>query len=189
MPRDIRHSSKNERWLTPPDIIARAYEVFGGPPDFDPASSDDDNIFVQARRILTKGDDALVTPWNCNGLSVWMNPPGGTRGHGQGSSQTGLFWARLMEHYPGFKHAIVIGFNLELLRHSQNYSPISAMQFPFVVPRERTPFWRYNPDTGILEEGKQPGHPNVFVYVPGTENHTDRFVAAFEGVGDLIIPR
>lgn len=189
MSQNIRHSSKNDSWLTPPDIVARGYEVFGGAPDLDPASSEQHNIFVRAGRIITREEDGLETPWRCHGLSVWMNPPGGLRGSGRkNTSFTGLFWRRLVAHRHEFKHAIVIGFNIELLRLSQQYSDTPVGHLPFIIPRKRTRFWKWD-ESGNLVVGTAPSHANVFVYVPGQEDHTEAFAIAFGDLGAVTVPR
>lgn len=149
-------------------------------------------MFVQARRIITREEDGLTAPWNCAGKSIWMNPPGGLRdgagGRTRDASLTGLFWRRLAAHREEISHAIVIGFNIEILALSQRYSDFPASQLPLVIPRRRTKFWKYD-KVGNLVEGKSPSHANVFIYVPGTIDCTDVFERSFSDLGAVTIPR
>lgn len=58
----------NDTWLTPPALI-KALGKF----DLDPACPDV-MPWRTARKMLTKADDGLATPWK-KGARVWMNPP------------------------------------------------------------------------------------------------------------------
>ncbi len=114
-----------------------------------------------------------------------VNPPGGKLDKnldpvaaGPGLSSASIGWAKLVYEYEvGNVHsAIFIGFNLEVLRMTQEHAEYglpSALDFPFCVPRERLRFW--NPETkpaklkwaerivaGVVERGKT----DVQRYVP-----------------------
>lgn len=190
----VQHSSVNDDWVTPPEYVAAVHEVFGGPPDLDPASSQQHNIWLQAKRILTRGDGgrglgSLEVDWAPVGESVWVNPPGGTTNNVPGqTSMTGLFWQKTLDYLYVFNDALFMGFTLELLRLSQRYGSRGAATFPHVLPRSRLRFWRYT-RKGTFEPGRSPGHASTIVYLPGRLNRTEEFVRAFKHFGDVVVPR
>lgn len=177
---NILHSSKNDSWGTPPHIIELVRQTLG-PIGFDPASSEHANATVQASTFFTKEVDALTTPWPMDpGMSVYLNPPGGKR---RGRSMAGLFWERLLAHRAGFSHAIFAMYSISGLQITQNYGPLSALDFPLCVPKTRVR-WVHQ------EEHKtSPSHANAFVYVPGRVDETDRFKSVFDSLGACAIPR
>jgi hypothetical protein len=65
------HSGDIE-WYTPPEVIARVREVFGGTIDLDPASCADAQRVVGATTYYTLDDDGLRQPWHGR---VFLNPP------------------------------------------------------------------------------------------------------------------
>lgn len=188
MPRDVRHSSASQLWITPPAICTRVHRVFGRPPDLDPATSWAANIFMEASRIMTEEEDSLVTPWDVDGnTAVWLNPPGGV--DAKNKSMTGRFWARLMEHYDAFGHAMFMCFNLNVLQVTQNPDLASrgAASFPLLICRSRLRFWHFDERGGLLES-KNPSHPNAIVYVPGQIDRTRQFAYEFGDLGDIVSP-
>lgn len=188
MASNIRHSSNSQLWLTPPHVVTRIHDVFGGPPDFDPASSPEANIFMEAKLIMTEEEDSLVTPWPVHDQSsVWLNPPGGLHPTTSKSMQ-GLFWARLMKHRRRVGHAMFMCFNLNILQVSQNFADRGIVTFPLVILRKRLKFWHFN-EHGHLLEGERPSHPNAIVYIPGQMDYTGELHEAFEDLGDCVWPR
>lgn len=174
---NIQHSSRRDDWHTPEWVLERVRRVLGTI-DFDPASSVIANHRVQAKRFLTGHDNALETPWNCEGQTIFVNPPGGKTGN---KSNTALFWARLMEHRDQFSHAIFLAFSAEALQNTQGKGVPAMGTFPLCVPSKRIRF--------LLpggEEGPAPSHSNVIAYVPGRIDGTTDFVAAFNDVGTIL---
>lgn len=160
----IQHSAKSVEWGTPDDVLARI-----GPVDLDPASSETFNARVKARVFLT---DGLTGDWPWSDL-VLLNPPG-NKPHE--ASMPKAFWAKAMEQRYYYNHLIWVGFTLEHLRHCQGPTPMAG--FPFCIPRKRLRFVR--PDGTI---GKSPGHANIVVYVPGTQDRRDWFYSRFADLG------
>lgn len=64
--------NQNDRWGTPPEIIQRARNVFGGVIDLDPASEPLFQTNVEANKFYTAEQNGLLLPWEGN---VWCNPP------------------------------------------------------------------------------------------------------------------
>lgn len=190
MEHGYKWSSKTDVWLTPPDIVERVRSLFGGPPDLDPASSEASNVFIGARRVITRRQNALeMESWVASGQTIWMNPPGGVVRVDKGKTRSvaGMFWARLMEERDvpepqRFKDAVVMGFNLEFLRTSQNYA-VSATRFPFVIPQKRLRFWTHE-----LVPGTSPSHASVIVYVPGQIDRREQFLETFGPMGAAVDP-
>lgn len=72
----IMHSSEDDSWRTPSDILNAARNAMGGRHfDLDPASDREANRFVGATSFLTKDDNALSLDWHSSRL--WLNPPFG----------------------------------------------------------------------------------------------------------------
>jgi len=70
-------SSESNEWYTPAEIIETARRVLGGI-DLDPASTEEANETVRARKIYTIEDNGLRWQWYGN---VWLNPPYGKVGN------------------------------------------------------------------------------------------------------------
>ncbi len=69
-PREPLFSSASEEWETPPafyDFVNREFSF-----ELDAAATPRN---AKCDRFLTKVEDGLVTPWNCE--RVWLNPPYG----------------------------------------------------------------------------------------------------------------
>jgi phage N-6-adenine-methyltransferase len=61
----------NNEWSTPREWIELARVVMGDI-DLDPATHEDAQKLIQARRYFTKADDGLKHPWHGR---LWLNPP------------------------------------------------------------------------------------------------------------------
>lgn len=169
---NVKHSSASVEWYTPADIVDAAREVFGGSIDLDPASCEQANNTVKARRYLS--GYGLEADWS-GAASIFLNPPGGKL---KGKSLPMLFWKKLMETDP-FGEAIVICFSIEQLQTSQ-LTGHSMADYPFCIPRRRIPF-------NSPEGGKsQPSHANAIIYVPGYLDNTEQFVDNFSQFGTVI---
>jgi hypothetical protein len=174
---NIKHSSKTDQWLTPHDVLDRVRMVLGEI-DLDPASSLQANARVGAKRIITAAENALVTPWNCENQSIFVNPPGGKTGN---QSNVVLFWQRLLTHRHEFKHAVFMTFSLEVLQTTQKLGHTSIGEMVHCVPAKRIPFVR--PDG---TRGPSPTHGSLIAYIPGKVDYTGDFVTAFESLGVVI---
>ena len=62
---------EDDKYYTPPKIIETARFVMGSI-DLDPASDEEAQKIVKAKKFFTKTDDSLRRPWIGN---VWLNPP------------------------------------------------------------------------------------------------------------------
>lgn len=174
-----QHSSKNDSWMTPPDIVSRVHQVFGGPPDLDPASSPSANALLQAKKILTREDDALSVDWpTCR--TVFCNPPGGKIGN---KSQPALFWQKFQGEFLGdkFQAGIFLGFTLELLRTCQKgYGFLFPTDHLFCIPSKRI---RFHKDSET--EGPSPTHANVIILLADGKEYERMFWSAFSPIGAI----
>jgi hypothetical protein len=170
---NIQHSSRNDDWMTPVDIIRRVKLVLKEI-DFDPASSYQANERVGAKLYYSQMEDGLVKPWP-EGCSIFCNPPGGKVGN---KSKTGLFWQRLMAHKDRFSHAIFLCFSVEAFQSTQGKGVASVGEFPFCIPKKRIKF-----DFTGDEKKTSPSHSNAIIYVPGWKDERELFKKAFEDLG------
>lgn len=193
-----QHSSENDCWYTPQAIIDAARTVLGGI-DFDPASDMHGNARVHATTYYDEQANGIQQPWVFN-ATIFLNPPGGEMGpdgkmipkrkEGEGPRKRGasiplLFWAKLMKHREAkaLRGAIVVAFTLEQLARTQGHGVPCMLDFPTCVPAKRL---RY--ETGDGKPGMSPPHASAIVYVPGTEDHTAAFRAAFGPIGRIVCP-
>lgn len=165
---NIQHSSRDDTWQTPLDILDRVRKVLGYI-DLDPASSAEANVNVQARRFFTKEDDALTQTWDAD--TIFLNPPGGKIGN---RSKTALFWDKLLDS--NFTQAIFLAFSLEALQTTQS-SKHSIGEYPFCVPKKRIRFMRGD------SVGPAPSHSNVIVYIGFKPA---RFARVFSDLGVIV---
>ena len=166
--------------------MAAARQVLGSI-DLDPASCATANLVVKARTFYKKDDDGLVHPWKGN---VFLNPPGGRTAN---RSNQLLWWKKLVGEWRNHsvRAAIFVGFNLELLRTTQSErdsETFAAVEFPFVIPRNRIPFLAEV--DGKLVPQTSPTHANVIVYLPehGSADECIAFKDAFSKLGAVIFP-
>ena len=69
----IAMPTKSNEWFTPSRYVEAAREVMGSI-DLDPASCNEANIVVRAKKFYSKHDNGLLQPWHgC----IWLNPPYG----------------------------------------------------------------------------------------------------------------
>ena len=61
MTSNVKHSSKNDSWMTPLVIINKSLEVLEHV-DLDPATSVEVNSRIKASNILTREEDGLIAP-------------------------------------------------------------------------------------------------------------------------------
>jgi len=80
-------SSNSNEWYTPPEYVEAARRVMGEI-DLDPASCEEANKVIRAKRFYTAQDDGLQHDWPGR---VWLNPPYG--------GLTAKFVNKLVEQY------------------------------------------------------------------------------------------
>ena len=177
------HSSNSDEWYTPVYICYAVGDMLGQI-DLDPASCEQANSRIQAKHIIGAEHDSLKQDWHAwtkatRPISIYLNPPGGKVGN---QSQAFLFWEKLMElrASSSLEHAIVMAFNINQLAITQQSKYHAMTEFPICIPQKRIQF--------ISSGGKKnnPAHNNCIVYVPGTVNHSNRFLDIFKHIGAIV---
>jgi phage N-6-adenine-methyltransferase len=70
--RNFRQGRGDNEWITPVEYIEPVHSFYGDI-DLDPASSEEAQKTIKAKKYLTKEDDGLRQPWPARRL--WLNPP------------------------------------------------------------------------------------------------------------------
>jgi phage N-6-adenine-methyltransferase len=157
-------SGHGDEWYTPSEYVEVVRDVFGGVIDLDPASCDEAQQIVQAKRYYTNDDDGLKQPWSGR---VFLNPP---------YSNPTPFVDRLIEHYErgDVPEAILLENTDSSARwFHKALKACSALCFP----SSRIKF-RHG------REGCSPRYSSVFFYF-GEE--VERFRRRFASVGSVVI--
>lgn len=148
-----RHSMDSPEWYTPSPFVEAARVVMGEI-DLDPASHEEANQIVRAKRLFTIEDDGLKQPWFGRLL---VNPPGGKGADVgprsfelQAGVETGrttkplvpAFWRHMLSEWAlgHFEQGIWIGYSLEQLQTLQGVTYKSPMGFPICVTAKRISF-------------------------------------------------
>lgn len=182
--REMLHSSESKEWYTPLEYIEMAREVMGSI-DLDPASCNEAQTWILARRFFTIEDDGLTEPWNGN---IFLNPPYG-RNENHKSNQ-GVWTAKLLEEYGAFR----VNQAILLVNATPDRQWFHELwQFPICFCYKRIRFLA--PYGG---KPKSPTHPNVFVYLPTRSSPytgaasfhygVRRFYQVFKKIGHIVSP-
>jgi hypothetical protein len=130
-----RHSCDSPEWYTPSPFVEAARAVMGGI-DLDPASHEEANRIVKAKRFYTVEDNGLTQPWRGR---VFLNPPGAK--DDAGDRLVPQFWKRLVSDFVtgDVEQAIWIGFSLEQFQTLQIFD-VSPLDFSLCIPSKRIAF-------------------------------------------------
>lgn len=175
------------------------HEVFGGPPDLDPASHPKWNEHIRAKRIITEEMDARVSEWfpgapmpnrlgtdrrcladDLDGELVHNNPP-----NDFGGELGAFFWRTCVEYFlRGYARAVFfVGFNIEQLARNQRIDARSSpLKHPTIVPAERP---RYLDGKTLLPQ-TQPMHASFITLLSHDPIHIRRFAALGRELGDVV---
>lgn len=197
MKRSAQHSAATDQHGTPPGLVALIHGTFGGPPDVDPASSEEWNDLMQARRIITVAEDARVTPWVPGApapnrlitdrrvapqghiCTLGINPPGDPRGE-----LVAFFWTTLVEYYlrRWVTSAIWVGFSLEQLSRLQRIGARShPLRHPTCVPDQRIAYRK-----SLIELGEQPPHASYLTLLSREPRQIETFAALGSELGCVV---
>ncbi len=163
-----RHTMTSPEWFTPSAIVNAARKVMGGI-DLDPASCEEANQIVKAKKFYTKEDDGLTQPWN--GMRLFINPPGG-RG------LVNAFWQKLMSE-PAGAQIVWIGYSLEQLQTLQSHNLVTPLNFSMCVPTRRIQF--------VAPSGRKAGSPTHANYITYIGDNKDAFDEVFSEFGQVVI--
>lgn len=166
--RNVLHSSESNEWYTPAQYVDAARELMGGI-DLDPATSEQANATVKAKKIYTVDDDGFAKQWKgC----VWLNPPYG-REEGEGSNQA-RWTQKLIDEY---KAGRVIEAVLLVNAAPANkwFAPLWEYLVCFTDHRIRF--------QSPIGESSQPTHSNALVYLG---KNKDGFIKHFAKFGAIV---
>lgn len=136
-----QHSAANANWGTPSGWVERVRYTLGEI-DLDPASSEEHNQVVKAKKYYTEKENALNLDWSGR---VFLNPPGG-RG-----VPKAFFQKLISEYYSGrVTSAVYLGYSLEQLLWIQRTQCWTA----YAIPPRRIRF---------RGAGASPTHGNFFL--------------------------
>ena len=161
------HLNGVEEWYTPQDLIERARKVLGAI-DLDPASCDQAQKTVKARRYFTVSQDGLTQEWSGR---VYMNPPFSRK-------KIGNFVDKLCDHYKS-------GDVTEAILLTNSYTDTRwfdlAMEHASAIcfPRTRVKF------VGPQDKKASPPFGQAFFYFG---QNPSMFRQEFSGVGRILRP-
>lgn len=123
-----RHTMDSPEWYSPSAVVEAARTLMGKI-DLDPASHEEANGIVKARRFFSIEDSGLKQSWSAD--TVFINPPGGL---------VGQFWKMALNEQSRYGQLIWIGYSLEQLQTLQNVSRHTPLHFAMCVPSRRMAF-------------------------------------------------
>lgn len=166
--RNVLHSSESNEWYTPAQYVDAARELMGGI-DLDPATSEQANATVKAKKIYTVDDDGFAKQWKgC----VWLNPPYG-REEGEGSNQARWTQKLIDEYKAGRVTEAVLLVNAAPA--NKWFAPLWEYLVCFTDHRIR-----FQSPVG---ESSQPTHSNALVYLG---KNKDGFIKHFAKFGAIV---
>lgn len=196
MARSAAHSIAKDDHGTPPPFRKLGRDTLGVI-DLDPASSPKWNAAIGAKRIITREQDARVTPWfdgapaphrlqteprrapEGHRATVQLNPPGNK----DGSLVADLYCALTRYFELGWvTHAMYIGFNVEQASRLQRVgAPFGPLAFPTLVPPYRE---NYEDEPGRLQEDAP--HASFVTLFSRDPIVVGRFIAFASAIGDVV---
>ena len=132
----VAPSNKNEQF-TPTWIAHFARAVFGESIELDPTSSTIANEAIQAERIYTAEDNALIRSWEAK--TLFFNPP-----YGRGLIKPMI--DKFIEELPNIDQAIVL---VNSTTTTKAYQSLLGSCDRFLLPSARINFW--NTETAPIE--------------------------------------
>lgn len=158
----VSQNSVDDEWYTPEQYIVAARQVLGRI-DLDPASNEEANAVVKAKRFFTEKDDGLQQEWRGR---VWMNPP-------YASELIGLFCERLGVSFQAgtVKEAIALVNNAT---ETAWFQALSEHASALCFPKGRVKFWHPRKESATPLQGQS------IVYLGGAPK---RFTKAFHEFG------
>lgn len=167
-------SSKSNEWYTPVVYIEAVRELMGDI-DLDPASCEEANRIVQAKRYYTEEDDGLAWDWWFDEdeqipARVFLNPPYGFGEEGKSNQE---IWShRLMGQYKmGFVSEAVL-----LVNATTEAKWFRPLKYDYLIcfTDYRIRFWNSEKD--------QPTQGNAFIYF-GPREKKGKFIEMFSRFG------
>ena len=160
-PRNVLQAMSVE-WWTPREFVDRARRAMGGI-DLDPASCEQANRHVRAKRFFDQRVDGLTQHWHGR---VWLNPP-----YGKDAKR---FVERLLSEFRlGHVQQAIALLNCNSIE-TRWFEPLR--NYPLCFPRGRIHFMSPN------YEVTSSTHGSVFVYLGRRER---AFAKEFNQIGDV----
>ncbi len=168
-----QHSSESNEWFISSGAMDLVWDVLGRV-DLDPASCEEANECVGAKRIFTIDDDGLSQPWKAK--TLYLNCPFGKTGN---TSNVELWLEKLFDEYSAgnFEEAMVI---VNATPDREWFQRLWDCWICFLYKRVR--FWR---PEALGGKANQPTHGNVFAYL-GPD--ATKFAEKLEKHGRIVAP-
>jgi hypothetical protein len=192
-----QHSSDSAEHGTSPAFVELGRAAIGFP-DVDPASSQAWNKLICARRVITREENGLRTPWfegapvplqvrSCREIAppgrrtAHVNPPGDREG-----VLVAAFWIALAGYFAlrWVTSAIWIGFNVEQLARLQRVGARShPLEHVTLVPARRE---GYRPSPALLATADQPPHASFVTLLTRDPREIETFATLGAKLGCVI---
>lgn len=168
-----RTLSGSDAWFTPAIYLDLVREVFGGEIELDPASCEQANAIVRAKRYYSKQQDGLSQEWKAR--TFFLNPPYG-RGVKHKSNQE-IWSQKLIQEYESghVEEAILL---LNACTGTAYFQNLLNHGYHICLVRGRIHF----DGNGKSMEG--PTHDNAFIYLGKCP---ERFIQVFERIGPIVV--
>lgn len=157
-----RSTGKSHQWYTPDYLVKSIYNVLGSI-DLDPASDEEANKRIGAKRIFTVEDTGLEQDWKAE--TVYLNYPGGRTNN---KSNAELWFAKAEEelHKGHCKIILWAGFSIDQLAIVPGIK-----YYPMCIFRRRIQW---------LGNGTQPTHQNYYSLLFDEYTYVEEYILAFE---------
>lgn len=193
-----QHSSDTPEHGSPLEFVELAHATWNDVPDLDPASGEQWNGLVRARRVITEAENFWTTPWVAGapapnrlrthwqraprelaGITVFFNPPGERTGKLVARAWCALDWYFSLGWV---RSAVWVGFNVEQLSRLQRVGATShPLQHVTLVPS-----MRHNYRVDAEHVGEDAPHASFVTLLTRSAAEIETFAALGSQLGHVV---